>query len=172
MPDKWGGGGGIKFGIPINPSVDIQIGGNFAQSESGDQKYHQWLAGADALYLFTPGGFRPFVVAGLGIAHDANQGFGVNSPYLDLGAGFQYKFTPTVGMQADVREVGIWRDKEIGDLGIKKAGNTYVNVGLTWAFGGPAGLAAVARGRAAALAPAPAPAASPASRPRRRRPRR
>ena len=30
--DKVGWGGGLKIGVPLSPSWDIQVGGNFAQS--------------------------------------------------------------------------------------------------------------------------------------------
>ena len=140
--DKVGYGGGIKFGIPLSPSWDLQIGGNYANSKKNGAKMHEYLAGIDALYLFTPGGFRPFVLAGVGVSRDgisdpAVGSFRRTSPYLDAGLGFQYKFTPMLGMQADVREVGsLYRDR-INQYDMKHAANTYVNVGLTWAFGGP-----------------------------------
>jgi OOP family OmpA-OmpF porin len=140
--NKTGYGGGIKFGIPLSPSWDLQIGGNYADSKQDGAKMHEYLAGIDALYLFTPGGFRPFVLAGVGVSRDgisdpAVGSFRRTSPYLDAGLGFQYKFTPTLGMQADVREVGsLYRDR-IDQYDMKHAANTYVNVGLTWAFGGP-----------------------------------
>src|SRR5471032_992968 len=56
--DKTGYGGGIKFGIPLSPSWDLQIGGNYAASKDHGANLHETLAGVDALYLFTPGGFR------------------------------------------------------------------------------------------------------------------
>jgi OOP family OmpA-OmpF porin len=140
--DKVGLGGGLKLGVPLSPSWDLQIGGNYARSKEDGAKYHQWLGGADLLYLFTPGGFRPFILAGFGAARDTsldpiNGGVHRTSPYVDLGAGFQYKFTPTFGMQADIREVGSFERHRIDALGIKRSGNTYANVGLTFAFGGP-----------------------------------
>jgi len=140
--NKTGYGGGIKFGIPLSPSWDLQIGGNYANSKQDGAKMHEYLAGIDALYLFTPGGFRPFVLAGVGVSRDgisdpAVGSFRRTSPYLDAGLGFQYKFTPTLGMQADVREVGSFYRDRIDQYNMKHAANTYVNVGLTWAFGGP-----------------------------------
>ncbi len=160
--DKVGGGGGIKFGIPLSPSWDLQIGGNFAESNSNGAKYHQWLAGVDALYLFTPGGFRPFIVGGVGVARDSSSGpltaTRNNSPYVDLGVGFQWKLTPTLGMQADIREVGSFL-KSSNALGIKKSGDAYANVGLTWAFGGPP--APPPKPMAVASPPPPPPPAPP-----------
>ena len=140
--DKTGWGGGIKFGIPLNPSWDLQIGGNYAASKDHGDNFHQTLAGIDALYLFTPGGFRPFVLAGVGVSRDrfgdpAVGTFRRTSPYANVGVGFQYKFTPTLGMQADIREVGSFYRKRVDEYDMKHSANTYANVGLTWAFGGP-----------------------------------
>jgi OOP family OmpA-OmpF porin len=151
--DKTGWGGGVKYGIPLNPSWDLQVGGNYAASTDHGANFHQTLAGVDALYLFTPGGFRPFVLFGGGAAHDhfgdgLNGTFKKTAPYLNAGLGFQYKFTPTLGMQADIREVGTFYSSRVQPYDMKHTANTYANVGLTWAFGGPP-------------APAPAPIVTP-----------
>ena len=140
--DKTGFGGGLKFGIPLSPSWDLQIGGNYATSKDHGANVHQTLAGVDALYLFTPAGFRPFVLIGGGAARDhigdtTNGTFRRTSPYVNAGLGFQYKFTPTFGMQADVREVGTFYRDRINQYDMKHSANTYANVGFTWAFGGP-----------------------------------
>ena len=140
--DKTGWGGGVKFGIPLSPSWDLQIGGNYAASTDHGDNFHQTLAGIDALYLFTPAGFRPFVLAGVGASRDrfgdpAVGTFRRTSPYANLGVGFQYKFTPQLGMQADVREVGSFYRDRVDAYDMKHTANTYVNVGLTWAFGAP-----------------------------------
>jgi OOP family OmpA-OmpF porin len=140
--DKTGFGGGLKYGIPLSPSWDLQIGGNYASSKDHGANVHQTLAGVDALYLFTPAGFRPFVVVGGGVARDhigdtTNGTFRRTSPYLNAGLGFQYKFTPTLGMQADIREVGTFYRTRLTPYDMKHSANTYANVGLTWAFGGP-----------------------------------
>ena len=42
--DKVGYGGGIKFGIPLSPSWDLQVGGNYGQSKDNGAKLHQYLA--------------------------------------------------------------------------------------------------------------------------------
>ena len=136
--DKVGFGGGVKIGVPLNPSWDIQVGGNYAESKDHGAKMHEYLGGVDALYMFTPAGFRPFVLVGVGASHDSGLSIQRHSsPYVNAGVGFQYKFTPTFGMQADVRETdSFYRHRDTVD-GMKNAANTYVNVGLTWAFGGP-----------------------------------
>ena len=140
--DKTGFGGGVKIGIPLNPSWDLQIGGNYAVSTDHGADVRQTLAGIDALYLFTPAGFRPFVLVGVGGSRDKFGEPGVGkfqrtSAYANAGVGFQYKFTPTFGMQADIREVGSFYRKRVDQYDMKHSANTYANVGLTWAFGGP-----------------------------------
>jgi OOP family OmpA-OmpF porin len=137
-----GGGGGLKFGIPLSPSWDLQMGGNYATSKEHGTTLHETLVGIDALYLFTPAGFRPFVLVGVGgsrdIINDPAVGhFRRTSPYANVGVGFQYKITPRLGMQADIREVGSFYRDRIDQYDMKHAANTYANVGLTWAFGGP-----------------------------------
>ena len=171
--DKTGWGGGVKFGIPLSPSWDLQVGGNYAGSKDNGIKMHEYLAGVDALYLFTPAGFRPFVLAGVGASRDrfgdpAVGTFRRTSPYANLGVGFQYKFTPTLGMQADIREVGSFYRDRIDQYDMKHSANTYANVGLTWAFGGPPApppVPMVSRRRARRRPPSPRP-----RRLRRRRP--
>ena len=159
--DKTGFGGGLKYGIPLDPSWDLQIGGNYAASKDHGANFHQSLFGVDALYLFSPGGFRPFVLIGGGAARD-HFGSGTvgtfkrTAPYLNAGLGFQYKFTPTLGMQADIREVGtLYRTRVPAPIDMKHTANTYANVGLTWAFGAPAAPAP------APIVPPPAPAPAP-----------
>ncbi|MFL6700559.1 MAG: OmpA family protein [Vitreoscilla sp.] len=139
--DKVGWGGGVKIGVPLNPSWDVQVGGNYARSKENGDVVHEYLGGVDALYMFTPAGFRPFVLVGVGASRDG--GYGVSgayrhtSPYVNAGVGFQYKFTPTFGMQADIRETDSFYRHRDAVTGMKNAANTYVNVGLTWAFGAP-----------------------------------
>jgi OOP family OmpA-OmpF porin len=140
--DKTAYGGGVKLGIPLSPSWDLQIGGNYAGSKDNGIKMHEYLASADALYLFAPGGFRPFVLVGAGASRDGAGGTGRTSPYIDAGVGFQYKFTPTFGMQADVRETDSFYSSRT-PFDMKHAANTYGNVALTWAFGGPPAAAPV-----------------------------
>jgi OOP family OmpA-OmpF porin len=140
--DKTGWGGGVKIGVPLSPSWDLQFGGNYAASTDHGANFHQTLGGIDALYLFTPAGFRPFVLVGVGGSRDrfgdpVNGSQRRTSPYANVGVGFQYKFTPTFGMQADIRQVESFYRKRVDPYDMKHSGNTYANVGLTWAFGGP-----------------------------------
>ena len=104
--------------------------------------------------------------AGAGAARDHfgdvnNGAYKKTAPYLNAGLGFQYKFTPTLGMQADIREVGtLYRTRVPQPLDFKHTFNTYANVGLTWAFG-----AAPAPAPAPIVTPPPAPAPAPAMAP-------
>jgi OOP family OmpA-OmpF porin len=142
VPNKIGAGGGLKLGIPLNPSWDLQIGGNYAESNDNGGKYHQYLAGVDALYLLRPAGFRPFLLGGVGVSRDSssdpvNGSFRRTSPYVNAGLGFQYKINPQLGVQADIREVASFYRDKVNAPDMSRSANTYVNVGLTWAFGGP-----------------------------------
>ena len=140
--DKTAVGGGLKIGVPLNPSWDLQFGGNYVTSKDHGANFHQTMGGIDALYLFTPAGFRPFVLVGVGASRD-RFGDAINgsqrrtSPYANIGVGFQYKFTPTFGMQADIREVESFYRKRVDPYDMKHSSNAYANVGLTWAFGAP-----------------------------------
>ena len=141
--DKTGWGGGLKYGIPLNPSWDLQIGGNYATSTDHGGNFHQTLAGVDALYLFTPAGFRPFVLVGVGAARD-HFGDGVN------GVAKKHRLpTPTSASASSTRSPRRWACRPTSakwapstasastPYDIKHAANTYANVGLTWAFGAP-----------------------------------
>lgn len=171
--DKTGWGGGVKIGVPLNPSWDLQFGGNYATSKDHGANFHQTLGGIDALYMFTPAGFRPFVLVGVGASRDRFGDATIGSqrrtsPYANVGVGFQYKFTPTFGMQADVRQVESFYRKRVEAYDMKHSGNTYVNVGLTWAFGAPPTAAPVpvtttttTTETTVAQTPAPAPVVAP-----------
>ncbi len=179
--DKVGPGGGVKLGIPISPDLDLQIGGNYGQSRDHGDVYHQWTAGIDALYLFTPAGVRPFIMGGVGVVRDSSSNplvgqFTRTSPYAQVGAGLQWKLTPTLGLQADVRELGSFYRKRVDAYDMKHSANTYADVGLTWAFGGapaprPEPIVAVAPppppppAPVAVVTPPPAPMPAPAPAP-------
>ncbi|MDR2876018.1 MAG: porin family protein, partial [Methylobacillus sp.] len=76
--------------------------------------YKQTLFGVDALYMFSRDKFRPFLLAGLGVARNnidystasLDRIGGTKTSWMaNVGAGFQYHFNDVVGIQADVREV-------------------------------------------------------------------
>jgi OmpA-OmpF porin, OOP family len=171
--DKAAWGGGVKIGVPVSPSWDLQFGGNYVTSKDHGANFHQTLGGIDALYLFTPAGFRPFVLVGVGASRDRFGDATIGSqrrtsPYANVGVGFQYKFTPTFGMQADIRQVESFYRKRVDPYDIRHSGNTYANVGLTWAFGAPPTAAPVpvttrttTTETTVAQTPAPAPVVAP-----------
>lgn len=134
-------GGGIKFGKPLSPMWDIQIGATHARTESGLYEYRQTLFGADALLMISRGRFRPFILLGLGVERDKVENplrrVSKNSPYGTAGIGFQMGFTDQLSMQLDLRTVrGRLRDDHL--FGFDRSNNKYLTVGLNWAFSKPA----------------------------------
>jgi OmpA-OmpF porin, OOP family len=141
-----GKGGGLRVGKPLTPSLDLQfqLNGMNAKADSSSERYKQALFGADALYKFGSGPFRPFVLGGLGASREervvAGSGNKRTSPFVNAGVGLQYMFSDTVGMQADVRHVYSFLGNKGEDLfgsGLKSSANNYFNLGLSVAFGGP-----------------------------------
>jgi OOP family OmpA-OmpF porin len=152
---------GLRAGKEISENWDIQLGlthsraNEDSRSYSGGQ-YRQTLFGIDALYFFSRDKFRPFVLAGLGIAQNSIHYNGItpapdadgshNSWMADAGVGAQYLFTDNIGMQADIRQV-FSRGKANGGLfgsnQHETIGNTYLNIGVVFRFGAPRQLAAV-----------------------------
>jgi OOP family OmpA-OmpF porin len=63
-------GGGLKFGKPVSPMWDIQVGATHARADSGRNNYHQTLLGVDALLMLSRKNFRPYVLFGLGAERD------------------------------------------------------------------------------------------------------
>ncbi|GBG15924.1 OmpA-OmpF porin, OOP family [Novimethylophilus kurashikiensis] len=161
---------GIRLGKAISEHWDVQLGLTHSkadadnhiggQAASGD--YKQTLLGLDALYMFSRDKFRPFVLAGVGAAHNnidykiggVNVGDSKTSWMANVGAGFQYLFTDNIGLQADIRHV--WSrakaDNTVLWNGTETIGNTYLNVGVIFNFGAPKKVAA------AEPEPTPAPA--------------
>jgi OOP family OmpA-OmpF porin len=144
-------GGGLKFGKPVSPMWDIQVGATHARADSGRNNYHQTLLGVDALLMLSRKNFRPYVLFGLGAERDkvANpvRTVSATSPYAALGVGFQVGLNDRWSLQADVRTVrGFLRHDEA--FGFNRSDNKYLMVGLNYAFNPPP----------APPAPAPAPA--------------
>lgn len=173
-----GAGGFLSIGKELSPTWDLQgrLGYNKADEDldiagaSGD--YKQTTLGLDALYMFSRDKFRPFLLAGLGVAkNDADYKVpGVNidgdktSWLAGLGLGAQYLFNDKFGIQADLRHQ--WSRAEVNTSGLvndeqtETIGNTLLNVGGIFRFGAPAPVVA-----AAAPVPTPAPVAAPAPAP-------
>lgn len=135
--NKKEGGGGLRFGKAISPNADIQLGPTYARVNDNGVRYQQYLAGADALYLFSRANFRPFLLGGFGVEWDKKDVPGVNtsktSPYINAGLGFQYAFNNQFALQADYRRVfGLLNSN---DFGFKRPKNDYLTVGLNISFG-------------------------------------
>lgn len=102
-------GGGVKFGKPVSPLWDIQVGATHARTEEGAFDYRQTLLGVDALLMLSRGRFRPFILLGLGAQRDKVENplrqVHETSPYGTAGLGFQVGFTEQLSMQVDLRTV-------------------------------------------------------------------
>jgi OOP family OmpA-OmpF porin len=98
------------------------VGGSYASLDGNSGgKYKQTLLGVDALYMFSRERFRPFLLVGLGYAHNKvdYMGGSKDSWMANVGAGVQYLVNDTIGLQADVRQV--WSEAEIGTPGASPA---------------------------------------------------
>ncbi len=163
--DRRSTGFGLRLGTALTPDWDLQVGGGRTRISEGANRYTQTLLGADALYLFSRGEWRPFLLVGAGIERDARTLAGASasrsSPNLSLGAGLQWRIAERWGLQADLRRVeGFIRNES--SFGFKRSGNNYLNLGLIWNFG--AAPTAAARTTAQA-SPPPAPPPPPPPRP-------
>lgn len=170
---KNGGGAFIKLGKELSPSWDIQggIGYNRASENTGiagaSGRYKQTTLGLDALYMFSRDKFRPFLVAGLGAAHN-NVDYSIagiqdkskTSWLANVGLGAQYLFNDSFGLQADLRHQ--WSRSSAKAVGTTPAfdadgtiGNTLLSFGGIFRFGAPAPMPVVASPEPAPVTPAP-----------------
>ena len=149
---------GVRLGKQLSEHFDVQLGLTSARADANSNilgtassgKYRQTILGLDALYMFSRDSFRPFVLAGLGIAkNDIDYTLGAvpvsgdkTSWMANVGAGFQYFVNESIGLQADVRHV--WSDAEASAGGFNvndTVGNTLLNFGVIFNFGAPKKLA-------------------------------
>lgn len=157
-------GGGVRFGKPIHPSWDIQVGASHARAEEGAARYRQTLLGVDALLMVSRTRFRPFVLFGFGAERDKVENplrnVRRNSPYGTAGLGFQWSFTDQLSMQADLRTVrGRLRGEE--QFGVSRSNNRYLSVGLNYAFNPPPAPPPAPQATSPEPAPAPVVVAPP-----------
>lgn len=180
-----GYGASIAIGKELSQSFDLQgrLGYDTARADSAEfagagvpnvgGRYKQPSLALDALYMFSRDQFRPFLLAGLGIARNkidytqptlAISG-SKTSPLVELGLGAQYLINDNFGLQADLREQ--WSRAKVSVSGpggtLTDSGtiaNTLLNLGGVFRFGAPAPVVA-----AAAPEPAPMPIAEPAPEP-------
>lgn len=174
-----GGGAFIKLGKELSPSWDIQggLGYNRADEDTGiagvGGRYKQTTLGVDALYMFSRDKFRPFLLAGLGVARnnvDYSNFAALNdrsktSWLANVGLGAQYLFNDTFGLQADLRHQWTRSDAKAPGTSFDAdgtIGNTLLSLGAIFRFGAPAPVvAAVEPVPVAAPEPAPEPVAAP-----------
>jgi len=169
----------LRLGKELSEHWDVQLGLSYARAgedlnvAGGGGRYKQTLLGVDALYMFSRDRFRPFVLAGLGLAHNnidydvsgVNVGDSKTSWMANVGAGAQFMATESLGFQADLRHVWSRADagsnaKTVGGMsfnGNETVGNTYLNLGVIWKFGAPTPVAAAEP----EPMPAPEPVAAP-----------
>lgn len=174
--DRFGAGGAIKLGKELSENFDIQGGLTYVDSSKSNAishgVYDQTTLGLDALYMFSRSNFRPFLLAGAGVASnklDVNRG-GTSqtktSPMVNLGLGAQYLFNDTFGLQADLREVWSRAEDNNGvapDTAARQTiNNTLLNLGGIYRFGAPAPMPVAA---APVAEPTPAPYVAPAPQP-------
>lgn len=166
--DKKDWGGGLKFGKPVHPLWDIQIGATHARAEDGPNSYHQTLVGIDALLMLSRKTFRPFLLVGVGGEKDKVSNPFRNesgwSPYYTAGLGFQVSMNDRWSLQADVREVrsNLHDDDKFG---FNRANNKYASVSLNYAFNPPPQPYVAPAPAPAPVAEAPQPAPTPVAPP-------
>ena len=180
-----GGGGFIKLGKELSPSWDLQGGIGYNQADNDlsnvSGHYKQTTIGLDALYMFSRDKFRPFLLAGLGAARNNVDYSGLTglkdksktSVMAEFGAGAQYLFSDSFGLQADIRQQfsrsNAKADPATGFDADGTLRNTLVSLGAIFRFGAPAAVAALPESQpipeptpAPAMAePEPAPAPAP-----------
>ncbi|TSA43121.1 MAG: porin family protein, partial [Methylotenera sp.] len=152
-----GGGAFIKLGKELSPSWDIQGGLGYNQASQdiagAGGRYKQTTLGLDALYMLGRDKFRPFLLAGLGVAHNNvdYSGIGIQdkthtSWLAGVGVGAQYLFTDSFGIQADIRQQ--WSRSSARAANVLDAdgvvGNTLFSLGGIFRFGAPAPMPVVA----------------------------
>jgi len=144
-----GAGGFLKLGKEISQHWDLQGGLSYNKADedfsgagySGD--YKQTALNLDALYMFSRSKFRPFVLAGMGIAKNdldyklngAQIGDDNTSWLANVGLGAQLLFTDTFGIQADLRHQ--WTEIDTAGRDDESVGNTLFNLGGIFRFGAP-----------------------------------
>jgi len=130
----------LRAGKEISQNWDIQFGGAYTSVDGNTNgKYKQTLLGVDALYMFSREKLRPFLLVGIGYAHNKLDytvaGGTKDSLMANIGAGVQYLFTENIGLQADLRSV--WSEADVG-ADSKTVANTVLNFGAIFRFDAPA----------------------------------
>jgi OOP family OmpA-OmpF porin len=179
-----GAGAFIKLGKELSPSWDIQGGLGYNRADEDTNiagvggRYKQTTLGVDALYMFSRDKFRPFLLAGLGVARNdvdysnfaALNNRSKTSWLANVGLGAQYLFNDTFGLQADLRHQWSRSDAKAPGTNFDAdgtIGNTLLSLGAIFRFGAPAPVAVAEPAPAPApyVAPAPAPEPAPVAAP-------
>lgn len=153
-----GYGGSLRVGKPILEDWDLQLSGSYTLAKDFDRRYRQNLLNLDALYLFSRKSIRPYLVFGAGLEHNKTfnntvggvhgSSFGVNG-----GIGVQVDFSDQWSLQTDIRKQHGYLNSD--RFGFRQSSNSYVNVGLNYAFDKP-----VVQARPVVRASEPAPVAT------------
>jgi OOP family OmpA-OmpF porin len=161
-------GGGLKFGKPVHPLWDIQIGATEARADNNLTKYRQTVVGVDALLMLSRKQVRPFLLVGVGGERDraTRPGFKASgwSPYYTAGLGIQSSLNDRWSVQLDGRAMkSNLRDDD--KFGFSKALTKYVSFSLIYAFNPPPAPYVAPAPAPAPVAEAPAPAPAPVAPP-------
>lgn len=156
-------GFGLRFGKPISPWWDLQLGSSLLRANNDLNRYEQATLGLDGLLMFSRSNFRPFVLVGAGAQYDKVKtpagSANATSPYVAAGVGFQYSFSERWGMQADIRRT---HARISGDnFNFKRSNTDLVTLGVTYAFGGATAPAPRAEPAPTYVAPPPVAVAPP-----------
>lgn len=159
-----GGGAFIRFGKELSENWDVQGGLSYntanadaarLSSNTGiagsTGRYRQTALGLDAMYMFSRDKFRPFVLAGLGVARNdmdytfPGVGFdGKKTSWMaNVGVGAQYLVSDTFGLQVDLRQQWSRVGANVTVAGFSASdsatiSNTLLSIGAVIRFGEPA----------------------------------
>jgi OOP family OmpA-OmpF porin len=161
-------GGGLKFGKPVHPMWDIQIGATDARTDNDLTDYRQTLVGVDALLMLSRKTIRPFLLFGVGgerdhISRNGRKADGW-SPYYTGGLGLQVSLNDRWSLQVDARAVKAHLRDDDKFL-FSKALTKYVGISLAYAFNPPPTVAPAPAPMPTPVAEAPAPAPEPVAPP-------
>ncbi len=133
---KSANGAGIRFGTPVSPNWDFQLGLQFGRVDDAANRYEQMTLGLDGVYLFSRSRFRPLLLVGAGAQRDRfitpTSQASSTSPYIGVGAGMQFSFSDQWGMQLDVRRNHAFLRGN--SFGSKRSDTDIVSLGLMYTF--------------------------------------
>ncbi len=129
-------GASLRFGMPTSANWDTQFGLNYGRVNDGTNRYEQMTLGVDGLYLFSRSRFRPLLLIGAGAQRDQfttpASKIGRTSPFIGVGAGFQFAFNDQWGMQLDVRRNHAFIRGNT--FGTKRSNTDILSLGLMYSY--------------------------------------